>query len=55
MEKDLYNQKQDSYSVDIQGNINGIQIQQGTTNSSQFQNINQVFDYDKVATVEIIK
>lgn len=27
MEKDLSNQKQDSYSVDIQGNINGIQIQ----------------------------
>ena len=51
MEKDLYNQKQDSYSVDIQGNINGIQIQQGTTNSSQFQNINQVFDYDKVAKI----
>lgn len=51
MEKDLSNQKQDSYSVDIQGNINGIQIQQGTTNSSQFQNINQVFDYDKVAKI----
>ena len=51
MEKDLYNQKQDSYSVDIQGNINGIQIQQGTTNSSQFQNVNRVFDYDKVAKI----
>ena len=49
MEKDLSNQEQDSYSVNIQGNINGVQIQQGTTNSSQFQNVNQVFDYEKVA------
>ena len=51
MEKDLYNQEQDSYSVNIQGNINGVQIQQGTTNSSQFQNVNQVFDYEKVAEI----
>lgn len=51
MEKDLFNQEQDSYSVNIQGNINGVQIQQGTTNSSQFQNVNQVFDYEKVAEI----
>lgn len=51
MEKDLSNQEQDSYSVNIQGNINGVQIQQGTTNSSQFQNVNQVFDYEKVAEI----
>lgn len=51
MEKDLSNQEQDSYSVNIQGNINGVKIQQGTTNSSQFQNVNQVFDYEKVAEI----
>ena len=51
MEKDLSNQEQDSYAVNIQGNINGVQIQQGTTNSSQFQNVNRVFDYDKVAEI----
>ena len=51
MEKDLSNQEQDSYSVNIQGNINGVQIQQGTTNSSHFQNVNQVFDYEKVAEI----
>ena len=51
MEKDLSNQEQDSYSVNIQGNINGVQIQQGTTNSSQFQNVNQVYDYEKVAEI----
>lgn len=51
MKKDLSNQEQDSYSVNIQGNINGVQIQQGTTNSSQFQNVNQVFDYEKVAEI----
>ena len=51
MEKDLSNQKQDSYSVNIQGDINGAQIQQGTINSLQFQNVNQVFDYDKVAEI----
>ena len=51
MEKDLSNQEKDSYSVNIQGNINGVQIQQGTTNSSQFQNVNQVFDYEKVAEI----
>ena len=51
MEKDLSIQEQDSYSVNIQGNINGVQIQQGTTNSSQFQNVNQVFDYEKVAEI----
>lgn len=51
MEKDLSNQEQDSYSVNIQGNINGVQIQQGTTNSSQFQNVNQVFDYEKVVEI----
>ena len=51
MEKDLSNQEQDSYSVNIQCNINGVQIQQGTTNSSQFQNVNQVFDYEKVAEI----
>ena len=51
MEKDLSNQEQDRYSVNIQGNINGVQIQQGTTNSSQFQNVNQVFDYEKVAEI----
>ena len=45
MEKDLSNQEQDSYSVNIQGNINGVQIQQGTTNSSQFQNVNQTSVY----------
>lgn len=51
MEKDLSNQKQDSYSVNIQGDINGAQIQQGTINPLQFQNVNQVFDYDKVAEI----
>ena len=51
MEKDLSNQEQDSYAVNIQGNINGVQIKQGTTNSSQFQNVNQVFDYEKVAEI----
>ena len=51
MEKDLSNQEQDSYAVNIQGNINGVQVQQGTTNSSQFQNVNRVFDYDKVAEI----
>ena len=51
MEKDLSNQKQDRYSVNIQGDINGAQIQQGTINSLQFQNVNQVFDYDKVAEI----
>ena len=45
MEKDLSNQEQDSYSVNIQGNINGVQIQQGTTNSSQFQNVNHCLLY----------
>ena len=51
MEKDLSNQKRDSYSVNIQGDINGAQIQQGTINSLQFQNVNQVFDYDKVTEI----
>ena len=51
MEKDLFNQEQDSYSVNIQGNINDVQIQQGTTNSSQIQNVNREFDYEKVAEI----
>lgn len=51
MEKDLSNQEQDGYSINIQGNMNGVQIQQGTTNSSQFQNVNRVFDYDKVLEI----
>lgn len=51
MEKDLFNQQHESYSVNIQGNTSGVQIQQGTINSSQFQNSNQEFDYDKTAEV----
>jgi len=44
MEKDLSNQEQDSYSVNIQGNINGVQIQQGTTNSSQFEKVAEILN-----------
>lgn len=51
MEKDLCDKKQDSYSVNIHGDTNGVQIQQGTVDSSQFQNVNQEFDYDKVAEI----
>lgn len=51
MEKGLSNQAQNSYSVNVQGNMNGVQIQQGTTNALQFQNVNQVFDYDKVIEI----
>lgn len=51
MEKDLCKQEHENYSVYIQGNANGVQIQQSTTNSSQFQNVNQEFDYDKAAEV----
>lgn len=51
MGKGLSNQEQNSYSVNIQGNMDGVQIQQGTTNSSQFQNVNQEFDYDKVVEI----
>lgn len=51
MERDLCNQERGAYSVNIQGNASGVQIQQGTVNSSQFQNVNQEFDFDKAAEV----
>ena len=51
MERDLCNQECESYSVNIQGNASGVQIQQGAVNSSQFQNVNQELDFDKVAEV----
>lgn len=51
MEKDLYDKEQSSYSVNIQGDTNGVQIQQGTVGSLQFQNVNQEFDYDKVVEI----
>lgn len=51
MEKDLRDKEQSSYSVNIQGDTNGVQIQQGTVNSQQFKNVNQEFYYDKVAEI----
>lgn len=51
MEKDLYNQEQSRSSVNIYGDIKGVQIQQGTIHSSQIQNNNQEFNYDKVAEI----
>lgn len=51
MERDLCNKERGAYSVNIQGNASSVQIQQGTVNSSQFQNVNQEFDFDKAAEV----
>lgn len=38
-------------SVNINGNVAGIQIQQNTVNSTQNQNVNEAFDYDKVLKI----
>ena len=40
MEKDLSNSKSGSYSISINGNVKGMQIQQGTDNSTQIYNVN---------------
>ncbi len=51
MKKDLCNQECGACSVNIQDSASGVQIQQGAVNSSQFQNVNQEFDFDKAAEV----
>lgn len=51
MEKDLSNSKSGSYSISINGNVKGVQIQQGTDNSTQIYNVNTEFDYDKAIKV----
>lgn len=51
MEKDLSNSKSGSYSISINGNVKGMQIQQGTDNSTQIYNVNTEFDYDKAIKV----
>lgn len=38
-------------SININGNVTGIQIQQNTVNSTQNQNVNEAFDYDKVLKI----
>ncbi|MBM6760051.1 hypothetical protein [Megamonas hypermegale] len=38
-------------SININGNVTGIQIQQNTVNSTQNKNVNEAFDYDKVLKI----
>lgn len=40
MQKDFSNSKSGSYSISINDNVKGVQIQQGTDNSTQIYNIN---------------
>lgn len=51
MKNQSQKKEHDNYSINIQGSANGVQIQQGTINSIQIQNINQEFDYEKVMKV----
>lgn len=51
MEKDMLNSKSGSYSININGNVKGMQIQQEAFNSSQIYNDASGFDYDKVIKI----
>lgn len=46
-----------NHSVSIEGNANGIQIQQNVSNSTQSQSVNETFDYEKILEVlqEVLK
>ncbi|MBM6840782.1 hypothetical protein H6A03_04395 [[Clostridium] spiroforme] len=51
MQKDFSNSKSGSYSISLNDNVKGVQIQQGTDNSTQIYNINTEFNYDKALKV----
>ena len=51
MKKDLSNIQNNSYSIRINGDVNDVQIQQKTNNSSQIYNINSEVDYDKAIQI----
>lgn len=52
-EKAIMQEKQAYNTTNFYGNVTGVQIQQGTVNSSQTQTVTQDFDYGAIA--EIIK
>lgn len=45
------NQKITNNTNNFYGKVTGVQIQQGTVNSSQSQSVNQGFNYDEVAEI----
>ena len=45
------NQRITNNTNNFYGEVTGVQIQQGTVNSSQSQSVNQGFDYDEVAEI----
>ncbi|RGQ84292.1 hypothetical protein DWY77_04475 [Megamonas rupellensis] len=51
MKKDLSNIQNNNYSIRINGDVNDVQIQQKTNNSSQIYNINSEVDYDKAIQI----
>lgn len=51
MKKDLSNIQNNRYSIRINGDVNDVQIQQKTNNSSQIYNINSEVDYDKAIQI----
>lgn len=47
----MKNQRITNNSNNFYGEVTGVQIQQGTVNSSQFQSVNQGFDYGEVTEI----
>lgn len=50
-EKAIMQEKQNYNTNHFYGDVSGVQIQQGTINSSQTQNISQEFDYEAISKI----